>query len=458
MNDILKEFKIVFGLDDKPLQEGIKNTQNSLRELATTFTKIIATYFSYQALSGIINSFNDFNRALSDNTAIMNYNAEYIANYGNALKRFGGDTNSVISTLNNLNNHLQEVKWGGGALIEVAKRYGIAFSNSNGSLMNAEQLLASLSKQLQRYDRQTRATIASQLGLDESIQRAFIDGGKELNSLIKRQKELGLVTQEDLKISNEFNKVMLDFKDVFTYLSRVLARTFLPILTNIIKGITSFIEFLKRHKEFVKIFFVALLLALSPVLVMLGKMAIASAAAFAPFIKVAAIVTAIALVIEDVYYYFKGWNSVTGELVKKFPALEKALEFIRPLFMGLEKAFGSIVKWLKDPTWSNFLQIFVDIGNAVINTIQKPLEYVLGLLKEIINVAKEWVGGVFDKIASFGSNLVSKIPFINGNNSTNNTNNNNVTINQNISGTNATQIAHASNNLISDTIKTGLQR
>ena len=96
MNDILKEFKIVFGLDDKPLQDGIKQTESSLKGLANTFAKITATYFSYQALSGIIKSFNDFNTTLDNSTAIMGYNVEWVANYGNALKRFGGDTNSYI--------------------------------------------------------------------------------------------------------------------------------------------------------------------------------------------------------------------------------------------------------------------------------------------------------------------------------------------------------------------------
>lgn len=459
MNDILKEFKIVFGLDDKPLQDGIKNTESSLKNLANTFAKITATYFSFQAISGIINGFNDFNKTLDNNTMLLGYNAEYVANYGNALKRFGGDTNSVISTLNNLNQHLQDVKFGSGALIEVAKKYGIAFTNSNGSLMKAEDLLSSLSNQLQKYDKQTRFSIASQLGLDESIQRAFVDGGKELNQFIKKQKELGLVTSDDLKISTEFNRVMLDFKDIFTYLSRLLARTFLPVLTNIVKGIISFVEFLKRHKEFVKIFFVGMLLAITPILLSLTKMALASSKAFAPFIKGAAIIAGLALIIEDIYGYFKGWDTVTGDLVKKFPALGEALEFIRPLVLGIEQAFKSVVAWLKDPTWSKFLQIFVDLGNAVIDTFQKPLEYVLEIIKNIIGIAQDWIGGVFGKISSMSNNFLSNIPFLSGNNAiTNNNTNNNVTINQNISGNNANQIANSSNKMIYDTLKVGLQR
>ena len=458
MNDILKEFKIVFGLDDKPLQDGIKQTESSLKGLANTFAKITATYFSYQALSGIIKSFNDFNTTLDNSTAIMGYNVEWVANYGNALKRFGGDTNSVVSTLNNLNQHLQDVKFGGGALIEVAKKYGIAFTNSNGSLMNAETLLGSLANQMQRYDKQTRVAIANQLGLDESMQRAFLDGGKELNNLIKKQKELGLVTKDDLKASSEFSRVMLDFKDIFTYLSRLLARTFLPVLTNILKGIISFVEFLKRHKEFVKIFFAGMLLAITPVILSLTKMALVSSKAFAPFLKGAAIIAGIALVIEDIYGYFKGWDSVTGDLVKKFPALGKALEFIRPLVLGLEKAFQSIMTWLKDPTWENFLQIFVDIGNAVINTIKKPLEYVYQVVQDLISIAKDWVGGIFDKIGNIGSNFLNNIPFIGGSSTNTTNNNNNINVNQTYNVANGNVAQTMSKQQISDVINMAVQR
>ena len=230
------------------------------------------------------------------------------------------------------------------------------------------------------------------------------------------------------------------------------------MLTNILKGIISFVEFLKRHKEFVKIFFAGMLLAITPVILSLTKMALVSSKAFAPFLKGAAIIAGIALVIEDIYGYFKGWDSVTGDLVKKFPALGKALEFIRPLVLGLEKAFQSIMTWLKDPTWENFLQIFVDIGNAVINTIKKPLEYVYQVVQDLISIAKDWVGGIFDKVGNIGSNFLNNIPFIGGSSTNTTNNNNNINVNQTYNVANGNVAQTMSKQQISDVINMAVQR
>ena len=168
MNDVLKQFRIVFGVDTKPLDSGVQKAESTLKRFGRVFNSIAATYFSYKIMQGVINGFAEFNTKLGHSTSLMGYNIENISAMGGALKRFGGDTQSVINSLNALNSGLQDAKFGGGALIDVAKRYGLSISTSNGKLMSAEQLLKSLSYQLQRYDKQTRVAIASQLGLDES--------------------------------------------------------------------------------------------------------------------------------------------------------------------------------------------------------------------------------------------------------------------------------------------------
>ncbi|ELV5447887.1 hypothetical protein SHE86_001744, partial [Campylobacter jejuni] len=208
MGEILKEFKIVFGLNSEPLEKGIQKSESSLKSFGKVFGSIVATYFSYEVFKGIIQGYADFNSQLSNTLALTGGSVEEVSALGNALKRFGGNTESVTNSMKALNQHLQDAKFGGGALIEVAKKYGLVVSKYD----SAEKTIMNLASQMGRYDRQTRVAIASQLGLDDALTRAFADGGKELEKLVKKQKELGTITDEDLKISNQFNNAILDLK------------------------------------------------------------------------------------------------------------------------------------------------------------------------------------------------------------------------------------------------------
>ena len=458
MNDVLQEFKIVFGINTAPLDKGLKQTESKIKSFGKVFNSVVATYFSYKLFQGAIQGFTDFNLKIQQATDLMGYSAENVTALGGALKRFGGDTDSAISSLNSLSSSLQQAKQGGGALIDVAKQYGITFTNSNGALLSAESLLSSLGTQLQRYDKQTRVAIANQLGLDNALVRAYADGGAELNRLIAHQKAYGVTTAHDMKISKAFNHAILDLKDSFNGIVKMFSRLVLPSLTKLVKLVTRFIEFLKKHKQLVMIFFAGLVVAMLPVLALFTKMAIASAAAFAPIYAVVGVVSAIALIFEDIYYYFMGWDSVTGDLVKKFPALAKVLEFIRPLVVGIVDTFSAIIDFLKDPSWDSFVNIFKVAGN-VIKT------YLLGAL-DLVKQSLMWI---YDKTIGLLSKLGGKLfggggdipqaPAISASGGGGNTTNNaTYNVNQTINTDNGKAVADGFNSAIKSVNQQKLQR
>ncbi|MCW1675647.1 hypothetical protein OLS47_01350 [Campylobacter jejuni] len=143
MGEILKEFKIVFGLDSKPLEQGIQKSESSLKSFGKVFGSIVATYFSYEVFKGIIQGYADFNTQLSNTLALTGGSVEEVSALGNALKRFGGNTESVTNSMKALNQHLQDAKFGGGALIEVAKKYGLVVSKYD----SAEKTIMNLASQ-----------------------------------------------------------------------------------------------------------------------------------------------------------------------------------------------------------------------------------------------------------------------------------------------------------------------
>ena len=504
MGDILKEFKIVFGLDSKPLEQGMKKSENSLKSFGKAFGALAATYLTADIFKSVISGFVDFNLQLSRGLALTGGNVEEVSALGNAMKRFGGNTESVINTMKTMNSHLHEAKYGGGALIEVAKKYGLVISKG----ASAEQTITKLASQMGRFDRQTRAAIAGQLGLDEAMTRAFADGGKELERLVNKQKALGVVTEKDLKISEQFNNAVLDLKDLFNALMRDFARLVVPLFTKLVDLFYSFVEYVRKHKVLVLGFFVALVIALSPILVILAKMAVASVAAFAPFYAIIGIITAIAVIFEDIYYYFMGYDSVTGKLVEKFPLLASILNVIKPIVVGIVETFSSLINFITNPSWDNFLNIFKSLGKVILGTIKTPFEWLqmaldglinkfplLGIVLKPVKVIvdsiveafkwlmdalanfsldglKKGLENIKNSVSDFGSNLLDKAnplnwfggdekelkaPAIPAQNSVTNANNSNVynvnnNINQNITSATPQQLANSTNNIMLNSI------
>ncbi|HED5364327.1 TPA: hypothetical protein R5B02_001628 [Campylobacter jejuni] len=512
MNEVLKQFVISFGFDSKDLDNGLKKSENNLKSFGKVFNGIVSTYFSYKIFKEVIQGFADFNVQLSNSLALTGGSIEKVSAFGNALKRFGGDTQDVVSSMESLNSAMQEAKFGGGALVEVAKKYGVWIS----PYQDSEKAIISLGKQLSKYDRQTRVTIGRQLGLSDSIIRAFADGGTELEKLIQRQKELGTITEDDVKISNNFSNAILDLKDMFNALIRDISRLVLPIITKVVKIFTDFIEYVRKHKQLVIAFFAGLAIALSPFLVILTKMAIASVTAFAPFYAVVAVITAIAIVVEDLYYYFNGWNSATGDLVKKFPALAYVVEPLKTLVMGIFETFDKIVELLKNPSWDNFKGVIQSIGKLFINLIEfplkgisniidtliqkfpilatllKPLKFIIDTIKNTLSLILEMISNLsfeplikeFEKfkndISNIGNNILDKINPLNwfgddtdGNaapsivpplptqniaNSNSNVYNINNNINQNISSATPVQLANQTNQHLINSINAQRQQ
>lgn len=400
MEQVLKQFTIAFGLNNTGLKEGLKDSQNALSSFVDTARNLLGAWASFEFFKTAINNFKDFTTELANAQTLTGESMQNIQALGGALKRFGGDTSSAVNAIKTINQHLHDAKFGEGALMDVAKKYGLVVSQG----ATAEQTILNLAKQMGKYDRQTRVAIASQLGLDEAMQLAFADGGKELEQLIQKQKRLNIVSPEDSKIAQTFSYALLDLEDVFGALMRDFARVILPAFSKLLGIMTDFIDFLRRHKIFVVAFFAGILVALTPILLTLGKMAVASTLAFAPFYAIGAIIASVALIFEDLLYYFQGYESVTGKLVKQFPLLGAFIEPLRPIVLGIYEVFKSIYNLLKEPSWDNLTKVFKSAGKAIYNLLELPLKGIKALVDglverfPVIGVVLKSVQLIVDKI------------------------------------------------------------
>lgn len=351
-------------------EKNIKRADLSMQGLANTLKRLALAYVSMTAFKATLESYTAFNTQLINANQLLGLETQSLAEMGRAMTRFGGNLESTIGALKSMNSHLQQAKFNGGALVDIARKYGIQIS----AYQKADKALLSLAKQMKGFSLETKTAIMSQLGLDEAMQRALIDGGAELERQIQKQRALGVETDEDIKLTKDFNEAMLDLKDIFSALAREMMRGIMPFLRGLVDKMIFFVDIIRKNEIFVKGFFIGITIALMPILAILAKMAIATLTAFAPFIAIGVAVAGVAAIFEDLYYYFMGWDSATGELVKKFPHLKKVIDPLKPVIMGIMNVFSKIWALIKNPSWRAFGDTLKSIFTLPMDALQTLAE------------------------------------------------------------------------------------
>ena len=159
-------------------------------------------------------------------------------------------------------------------------------------------------------------------------------------------------------VARDFNDSLADFKQILGTVRRILVTEILPVFTGFFDVLTDILLFLKENKAFTIGFFSAV----SAVIVGTFLPAILSAAAgvflaILPFLLIGAAVTAAAaafgVLVDDLYNFLKGNDSVIGEISKKWPIIGDVIKGVADAVkfqidvMG--KAFNLLNEYISSP-------------------------------------------------------------------------------------------------------------
>lgn len=435
----LKTFVIKFGADTKPLFQGLQSANNATNNFIASASKLLGGLAIGNMVKNMTLNFVELGNTLNQVSQSTGISVETFSSLGMALEQFGGNTNTAVSSLQSLNSSLEQAKWGQGALLEVSKKYGLQLFNQNGSLKSAEGLLSSIAGTMQGYSKATQIEIGKSLGLDDSMINLLQKGNSEIVKLMNNAKGLGAITGADAKIMADFKVQMIELKQLFNAIGLALVKVILPPMKYFLDVIKSVTNYFKENRRIATIALIAIGAALTPLLVMMAKMAVATAVAFAPLLIAVGICVAIALIVEDIVAYFQGADSVTGNLVRKFPLLQKPLEIIKSLVLGI----WEVIKLL---------------GDAILNfSFARWLDDLKVLKEFLISLFPEWLLKLFNAGSDVGNiPAPAVIPNQQITNSSSNANNN-VTINNNINTNNPSVINTTNTNQIQKALQTSLQ-
>lgn len=296
------------------LDESLKNVNKSTEKVGQSFIQLVkaAAGFlgiavaAHKVLAGITEA-NNYALQLGDASRALGVNAAELDIWGNAVKRTGGTVEGFQSSLRALSQHF-------GSSAEVALK-----------------VLPKLADVFQRLGRFRSLQYGKMLGLDEATILLLQSGRREVENVIRRQKELGSVTEVNIEDARKYRNAQNDLETAFRSLYLTLGHEVIPILTKFYNFLVPVIEYIKRHKDLVIGAFIAIGAAAA---VMLAPFIILNAEIIAIAAGIALLIAAFAIDYEDIQAFRHGHNSLIGDILKKWPLVGTV---VKAAFEGLKQ-------------------------------------------------------------------------------------------------------------------------
>lgn len=373
---LLEAFYYTFAADASPLEKALNDAEKKAEQLKDTVSgvdehaQLLGTSFVSLAkkaagflgvavtlggLKTLAMTTAETTSALGQQARVMGVNVTTLDSWRKAVTESGGDAEAFTRTLGKLSQRFRDPEE---ALLRLSKTIG------GMSAFRAQR-------------------IGKMLGLDESTIELLRQGRVKVEELIKKQKEQGAITKEQVEQADRFNLKLRQMKGEFENLKTQIGTALIPIFEKLLDGWNAVADWVKDNQEPITHFFIALAgIVTAYYLPAMIKAGIATLAAMWPVLLAVAAFTALALVIADVIGYFTGMDSALGDLVKDFPMLGKILDALKGIVLD---CWNALVMLVTDPM--KFLELlkeefaaFMDLlfgegaGETVLDWIGKGVE------------------------------------------------------------------------------------
>lgn len=433
---------------NKSVDDSIKKFQNFARDAISILGAIAVA----SKINQIADQFTNAADASAKFARTLGDNLQKVEAMGEAVIRSGGSIDGFRSSMMALSERIGQAAMGQGEAVETFARLGIASRTANGNLRKSSDVLMQLNRQFQGLSKVQQIQFGKRLGLDEGTIKMLQTAPKELDALIKRQMQLGVLNERQAFLSEKYRDALSDTSQAFRSLAGSLLEFILPAMIRFQEFLQGLAIMMREHKGFFTTVFIAigaaiLKFALPPML----KLALATTVAFLPFIKIAAILTAvgvvIGLIVDDILTFIQGGESLIGKLVSGFKIFFTMLKTTTPMFAIIEGFIKKMVNLFKMMqgmtwgTWEDFIRNMGSIGTVILDNLKGAFNKVKETIQPIINwIIEKWssmVNIISDKFAPFtkgleniknnlsgaGESVKGWLGFGNKNNTTNNTSN-----------------------------------
>lgn len=407
---ILDTFYLLFQSNSKDLVVGAKdaekatdNLEKKLKETEGVSTKLAGSFsgligaasgaigaiLSVTAVISGIHAATEYAHTVGQMSDQLGYSTEVLDAWGSAVEQAGGSAYYFQYTVQTMDIALKEIAKGGDAEAGKAfRKLGIHIKDTHGKAREFIDLLPEIAKSFEGLSKSQSAALGYKMHLDYGTIMLLQKGGKEVEALIARQKELGLVTKQDADIAEKFKAQQKDTAHAFRSLFVSISSDVLPIFEKIYKFLEWVAVYMRQNKDLV----IGTVIGISVALLSLVDVGNLLSSVFSKWLFIIPILgvigNALGLVYEDFVVFRKGGESAIGDLIKRFPELKEMLDLIG-------QAVDAVSGYFKQMNLTPF------------TALVKGLNLVLELLLAVYKAAKPLVA-VVGAVADFvGENLSS---------------------------------------------------
>lgn len=277
MGGILETFLILFtsnadevekgadkaGAATDKLEDKIKSTNVSADELGKKFLQTmktaVAAFVAFQSVSAAMGSFReavDYLDKLDETSEALGVSVEQLDLWGRAAKIAGGSVDGLIGSVKTLSAGMAQMDVTGKSKLKpFFDELGIQMTDAKGKARDAFAIFPEIADAFEKMDKQQAIGFGRKLGLDDGTIMLLQKGRREVDALIKRQKELGTINEKDAKIAAEYKDALDNLSFAWRAFSAELAGDVLPALTWVVEKFTSFAAWAHQHQGFLYGFF-----------------------------------------------------------------------------------------------------------------------------------------------------------------------------------------------------------
>ena len=365
----------------------------------------------------------------------LNRNATLLLNFGStvddilpSLQMLGDISGGNANKLNSLSLVFGQVKSQGNLMgQDLLQMINAGFNPLKTIFDSTGESMASLK------DKMSKGLISFDM-VQNAMKTATSEGGRFYKMMEKQGLTWAGLTSS---ISDMYHKILRSFGDV-------ILSALKPLLPVIIDLMTGFVKFLKTERgiAIIKIGLTALAVVVGMVAFELGAMAIAAYGGAAavwtmllPFLAIAAGITAVILILEDLYQFFTGGESVIGDFlswvadgflwllksmrdyVLSIPIISFlifAMKDLYQMFTGGKSAIGDFFSWLGN----KMLDLIIFLAKLPFILIASVLAVLIILGKDLYALftgGESMIGNFFSWIGDsiiYLINYLSKLPAI----------------------------------------------
>lgn len=252
--------------------------------------------------------------------------AESVSAWSNAAELAGGSAEGLQGSMDMLSKAQTEMQLTGqSGLIPYLSALGVAMGDASGKARPVEDVLLDLSDAFAKLPRTTANNLGRMMGLDEGTLNLLLKGRQEVETMIKRQKEFGVVTSQQAAQASRLQTSLRAGKQTFEAWGRAILAEATPAIEKLLGMLEVFGSWVRENQEVVRTFLTILAVGLAAV-----------AAAATPVNLVILAVTALAAAIALLYQDYQTWKR-GGESFIDWGKWEPGF-----------KAAGAAIRWLRD--------------------------------------------------------------------------------------------------------------